>query len=95
LSEIRQFFRHCPNCGKRFEIHLVSKEELPVEDKTVSVGGAPNPVPYAKVQSGGQPMGYVNLVDESRAITVDIHEFRYSYKCGHCGHAWSETEIKE
>jgi len=39
------------------------------------------------------PMPWIKLV-EGRPILVDVEEFRYTYKCGHCGHEWTEI-VKE
>ncbi len=88
VSEVRNFFRFCPACGKRFHIKLVSRklvgerEERTVarEEIPVSIGGGmPNPI----------------MVGQDVPITVDIEDFQYSYKCKHCGHQWSELRTKE
>jgi hypothetical protein len=26
---------------------------------------------------------------------VDVEDFEYSYKCGHCGHVWTEMHTEE
>jgi hypothetical protein len=95
LSEVRRFFRHCPGCGRRFEIHLVGKKEVPLGDEEASVGGVPNPVPYGEVQGGTQVGSFVNLQEEDSPVEVEVREFRYAYKCGHCGHMWTELEFKD
>ena len=34
-------------------------------------------------------------MSEDRPTIVDIEEFRYTYKCKHCGHEWSEIRDTE
>jgi hypothetical protein len=31
---------------------------------------------------------------EGKPIVVDVEEFEYSYKCGHCGHEWAEKHVE-
>jgi predicted RNA-binding Zn-ribbon protein involved in translation (DUF1610 family) len=95
LSEVRRFFRHCPNCGRRFEIHLVEKKEVPAGEEEVSVSAVPNPVPSGMVEGGPQPGGFVNLQGEGAPVVVLVREFRSAYRCGHCGHMWTEQEFKD
>ena len=92
MSEAREFFRICPACGRRFHIKLVSKTL--VDDKkdvrelkqgTIS----PHPSGY-----GGIYMWPVVVTDKI-PVTVDIKDFQFSYKCGHCGHTWSEMHVEE
>jgi len=92
MSEVKEFFRICPSCGRRFHIKLVSKklvgERTDVEDiKQASVSPTP----------GGYPMGPWSpvLVEESFPLTIDVEDFEYSYKCKHCGHTWSELHETE
>ncbi len=35
------------------------------------------------------------VVTENIPVTVDIEDFQFSYKCGHCGHVWSEMHVEE
>jgi hypothetical protein len=89
MSEVREFLRHCPACGRRFHIKLVTKE-LTGERKSVEevmagrAGWAP-----------GSPSQSVIVVEEKIPVIVDIRDFQYSYKCKHCGHEWSEIHAKE
>src|SRR5690242_17144948 len=83
------FFRHCPGCGRRFHIKLESK-------KLVSVDREPIPriahgVADLKSYRPGMPL----TVQEGRPIILDIEDFQYTYKCGHCGHEWTERRTKE
>jgi DNA-directed RNA polymerase subunit RPC12/RpoP len=86
-----EFFRHCPNCGRRFHIKLQSKEmthmdrEMIPRETAVRYGG-----------TGPYVIGpeYLSL-QEGAPVIVDREEFRYAYKCNHCGHAWSEKHVEE
>ncbi|HXQ93227.1 MAG TPA: hypothetical protein VN739_09510 [Nitrososphaerales archaeon] len=87
MSNIETFFRRCPNCGKRFEIRLVSKELIETEsikEERPITGG----------YFGGYPGSYVQ-VGETEPVYVDVEKFKYSYKCKHCGHQWVEIREKE
>lgn len=77
-----EFFRHCPGCGKKFHIKLVDKT-LVDEYETSSEG---------PLVGGGIVRGGVAIVREG-PISFDVKEFRYAYKCEHCGHEWSETRL--
>ena len=90
VPDVRTLFRHCPSCGRRFEIRLVKKESLGEEDVAGTERRAagryispqfilPAPVPLT----------------EDEPVVVDIEEFRYTYKCKHCGHEWTEAHETE
>jgi DNA-directed RNA polymerase subunit RPC12/RpoP len=87
-----EFFRHCPGCGRRFHIKLVSKKfvrediEKHQSEEVVSMS-------EASILRGGM-MPYLTLM-EGPPVIVDRREFQYSYKCGHCGHEWSEKHFEE
>ena len=88
------FFRHCPACGKRFEIRLVKKElekdEAHPED--IPRASAPNLTGPA---AGMGAFTFVPVVlDENMPSMVDNEEFDYTYKCKHCGHTWTEVREK-
>ena len=90
MSQVQEIFRHCPECGRRFHIKLVSKELVgerkDVEEmKQARMSGA---------GSSGQSIGYV-VAEENIPITIDIRDFKYNYKCKHCGHMWTEIREKE
>jgi hypothetical protein len=77
------FFRHCPGCGRRFHVKLVSKSVIDAErDEGHGVIG----------MVGGRGLAHVV---EGPTLLFDIKEFRYVYKCKHCGHEWSEVRIGE
>ena len=87
------FFRHCPNCGKRFHIKLVSKKlvsdrkerrvrkEL-AEGTDIMVGN--------RFQNPNPQVLYVDV-----PVEMEVENFDYSYRCAHCGHAWTEAHAKE
>lgn len=95
MSEVRDFFRHCPACGRRFHIKLVSKKL--VDDRKVVSHVTRGEIPSAMVMGytrGSMPLMPV-LVEESIPITVEIEDFQFTYKCKHCGHVWSEMHEEE
>ena len=85
MSSVRTFFRHCPSCGRRFEVRLVKKESVGEEDLPATVRKAAgryiNPAPV--------------LMTEDAPVVVDIEEFQYTYRCKHCGHEWTEVHETE
>jgi predicted RNA-binding Zn-ribbon protein involved in translation (DUF1610 family) len=85
MSSLRTFFRHCPNCGRRFEIRLVSKK---LEGSQVVGSGEPT----LRVGLVGRDAGAVPLVlTENVPAITDVEEFQYTYRCKHCGHEWAEV----
>ena len=94
MSEAREFFRHCPACGRRFHIKLVEKTLVDERKETVTVRqGIVNPMPtgYSRGSAPTIPV----VVEEDLPITISVEDFQYSYKCKHCGHEWSETHTEE
>jgi len=83
MSELRTIFRRCPNCGKRFEIHITGKKL--VDEKVVS-----NRVQIDPVLMTSSPRLLVPTMMREGVTTVDEKEFRYAYECKHCGHKWFE-----
>ena len=92
MSEIRTFFRFCPECGRRFHIKLVSKKLVGVERESEERRQAfPVGIP-ANEPSAGSPV----IVEETEGpMTIDIEEFQYTYRCKHCGHEWTEKHLEE
>jgi len=91
------FFRHCPECGRRFQIRLVDKKLVRQERGSIPtreiVSGEYR---YGmSFRGGGTVSGPPTVVLEGRPIVVDIEEFQYIYKCGHCGHERSETHVEK
>jgi DNA-directed RNA polymerase subunit RPC12/RpoP len=97
MSEVSSFFRHCPSCGRRFHIKLVSKKLVDVKRETVEKKVVN---PSAISAMGGSVFGAPStfapvLLQYSIPAEVDIEDFQYQYKCSHCGHEWSENRIEE
>ena len=87
MSKVETFFRHCPGCGRRFEIRVENKT-LVRADHTVST------LPAGESQgsfAAYRPL----LVGQNEPIVTDTEEFQYTYKCRHCGHEWSEKREEE
>ena len=94
MSEVREFFRICPSCGKRFHIRLVNRKVVGLRKETEEVMQA-FPAPGGGMRSAvGFPLEPL-IVEENVPVTIDIEEFNYSYHCKHCGHEWSETHTEE
>ena len=85
MSGVRTFFRHCPSCGRRFEVRLVRNESVSktdtVETRDRAAGPYINPDPV--------------LMTDDGPVVVDIEEFQYTYRCKHCGHEWTEAHETE
>lgn len=77
-----EFFRHCPGCGRRFHVKLVSKKMVHLDRRSV-------------IEPLTEGYRVVTLINANRTITIDIEDFQYTYKCQHCGHEWSEKHVEE
>ncbi len=94
MSEIGTFFRHCPECGRRFQIKLVSKKLTSLERESVEVKRTvPTMGLYGSRYPFSSPSPFIVQVDEPNII--DVEEFQYAYRCKHCGHEWSEKHVEE
>lgn len=91
MSEVEAFFRHCPNCGKRFHIRLVSRKLVGsrTEEEPGVCSGLIGVAPVGQV--GPTP----TLVSEGAPVVVDVQDFQYAYRCGHCGHTWYELRTEQ
>ncbi len=99
MAEIKTLFRHCPACGRRFEIRLVSKKPEETREETYVEKQAR---PISGIGSGGIYGGNVGMyggiplvVQEEYPVTIDVTEFSYTYRCKHCGHQWAEMVTEE
>jgi len=81
LAEVRTFFRHCPSCGRRFEIRLVNRKL--VDSELVES----NRTQYT-------PASALMVLESNVPMVTEVDDFRYTYKCKHCGHQWSEEHFK-
>jgi predicted RNA-binding Zn-ribbon protein involved in translation (DUF1610 family) len=87
MSNIETFFRRCPNCGKRFEIRLVSKKL--VDSETIK-----EERPIASDYFSPSNASYLE-VGETEPTIIEVEQFQYAYKCKHCGHQWVEIKQEE
>ena len=90
MTGMREIFRICPSCGRRFHIKLVG-EKLTDEEKHYETvkQGMMSPV-------GDQRMGPTFVVVEQDVpVEIDVKDFAYTYKCAHCGHVWTELHQEE
>ncbi|HVC26596.1 MAG TPA: hypothetical protein VND40_00405 [Nitrososphaerales archaeon] len=95
MSGVRAFFRHCPSCGRRFEIRLVKKEQVDSEELNEKLERPVNPI-IARAMTPILPTGAAPTVLSNDVPTiVDIEDFQFTYKCKHCGHEWSEVHKTE
>ena|SRR2546425_8376022 len=104
---LAEFFRHCPECGRRFHIKLESKKRLSLDRETIHKPGVARTAGYAGVRGAGYrgvggrlASGPVYLpqriiLTEGEPVIIDIEELQYNYKCKHCGHEWSEKRIEK
>ena len=100
MSWLGTFLRQCPSCGHRLHVRLVNERLLndkraaePVgreEAVTIETGGsAMGTRLWGKVHS--PPMG----PQEKETFTTETREFEDTYKCGRCGHQWSEKHAED
>jgi len=96
VSGITTFFRHCPSCGRRFEIRLVGKSLISTETESYPTTRTAHPdVIYpARFQRPGAGPSFTEL-EEKVKVTVKHEEFQYAYRCKHCGHQWIEKHTDE
>jgi len=80
---VRTFFRHCPSCGRRFEIRLVNKKLIGSEQLESKVE-----------QYTPTTISPPLMLESNVPIVVEVDDFRYTYRCKHCGHQWSEDRFK-
>jgi len=83
LAEVRTFFRRCPSCGRRFEIRLVNKKLMGSEQSE-------SKIQQATLSSISAPV----VLESNVPVLVEVDDFRYTYRCKHCGHQWSEEHFK-
>lgn len=99
MSGVEAFFRHCPFCGRRFEIRLVFKSESEAGGEYTGIRAVPA-VPAALGARDSNPAFGTVLLTQGAPTIVPVSEVeetklkRYSYKCRHCGHEWSEERYK-
>lgn len=97
-----EFFRHCPGCGRRFHIKLEDKKLAHYEKKIIPTKRAISPGAYTrpnaatgKWQAGYTPPTIGTVLIEGKPIILEEKDFEYTYRCGHCGHEWTEHHQEE
>jgi C4-type Zn-finger protein len=91
MSVVRTFFRHCPSCGRRFEIRLENKKLLKEERVTTMLTQEEAAARADLLMSTPPPL----IVGGEVPVVVDVDSFQYTYRCKHCGHEWSEVRKEE
>ena len=92
MSGVKMFFRHCPSCGRRFELRLVSKEEIGSEEESLTA--------KERAIAQSERKETVQMLDPENPVTLsipeiqEVKEFRYNYRCKHCDHEWSEKAVQ-
>ncbi|HEX4920113.1 MAG TPA: hypothetical protein VFV92_05170 [Candidatus Bathyarchaeia archaeon] len=86
-----EFFRHCPECGRRFHVKLERREMTSIDRKP---GPSMNHVREPRTD-GVHGLHVPVTVHDERPVILDIEEFQYHYKCKHCGHEWTEHHHEE
>ena len=73
----------CPQCHRLFTRELEDKEFIGHE--VVDVPGEPIGLKGATRPGTWEPY----------FVRKDISRYKYHYKCGHCGYAWTEVKVEE
>lgn len=96
MSSVKTFFRHCPNCGRRFEIRLEGKK-LIKEEQVKTVLTPSEQAARTEFMAGPASINSAAplTVQTGTPIYVDVESFSYTYRCKHCGHEWSEVRQEE
>jgi len=104
MSNVTAFLRHCPSCGRRFEVRLTGKNEVGTERVnypstragTSSWTHMAARAGLGNVRSTSQTIWDSHVeVAEKVQVTVEKKGFQYSYRCKHCGHEWVEHRTEE
>ena len=99
MSGVRTFFRHCPSCGRRFEIRLLSKKEVEEEAEYRRPRPPTSESLGPSMKESIPASGPITLTEGKLAVANapeidDTKAMRYSFKCKHCGHEWSEERFE-
>ncbi len=89
-----EFFRNCPQCGRRFHIKLETKKMATSHTESIRTS-VPSAIAVRSAGRGVGPSFTAIAVQEGKPIIIDVEEFQYAYKCKHCGHEWSEKHVEE
>jgi len=91
-SVVERFFRHCPACGRRFEVRLVSKAVVNDEGELEKA----DELPQTRQLYGARGSPIILSADSANDLPElrDREEIMYDLKCKHCGHEWTEARLK-
>jgi hypothetical protein len=95
---LRTFFRHCPNCGRRFEIRLTDEKEVEGSEETIVNSVPEDPTRVSGMGPMGSPgyaPGIMVLPSSTVPLVIKERELKDTYRCGHCGHTWTELRHDE
>lgn len=96
MSELKTFFRRCPNCGRRFEIRLLTRKLLGERIVTTNYERPEGlSTAFSPAVARGGLFSAPHVLEESVPLSIDEQEFKYSYKCKHCDHQWVEVVDNE
>jgi transcription elongation factor Elf1 len=104
MSTVATLLRHCPACGRRFEVRIVGKNLTSTKREAYSTtrAGTSSLTRMAahsglgNVKSDNQLVWDGHVAPEERVqVTVERREFQYTYRCKHCGHQWAEKRSEE
>ncbi|HUI85676.1 MAG TPA: hypothetical protein VLY21_00780 [Nitrososphaerales archaeon] len=83
-TRVKEFFRRCPACGKRFSVRLekkvLTKDEHGVEETA-----------YDVVLGWSATSQVLPAPVTHQEIPVERETFDLTYECVHCHHEWTET----
>jgi len=101
MSKLGTLFRTCPSCGHKFHVELVNERLLSDNKSTEPVGRAREDLISAGPMGGfwvylrGRPYSPPLGAQEKETLAIERIELEDSFKCGRCGHQWSEKRTKE
>jgi ribosomal protein L44E len=88
MSEVKTFFRHCPQCGRRFEIRVTKAKPLVDDSYLTEIRRSDSESIEEKAL---EPL----ILDEAnQPLIVEDKKLSYTYTCKHCGHQWTEVRDK-
>ncbi len=95
MSTGHDYFRTCPSCGKRFHVKRVGEQLIGEEVEQGEVakvhGRALSGSVMRFVRTARDPTSEILPGESGDPEVVADETFRDEYKCGHCGHEWSEV----
>jgi hypothetical protein len=83
-----EFFRRCPNCGRRFVVKVDKEVLVDREEDTIK---QTHDLVMPRSTMGGRAMMPVAAV--TLDIPIERDTFEVTYECKHCHHQWKETLV--